>query len=177
MKIIFLDMDGVLNSNDWWERRTQHGDERDLFENNIDPQAVARLNCIIAATGAKVVISSTWRKYHDERAMQRMLNDCGFIGEVIDRTVDLWANPELWPDPRRFGREFERGHEIRHWLVENTMKLGVKSYVVLDDSSDMATVEHRFVQTDHAIGLSQENVAEAIDLLSIDGDLVLERAS
>ena len=60
MKVIFLDIDGVLNYTKWYtdERNpgNLHGQEGDL-----DPLCVDRIIRICEETGAKVVISSDWR--------------------------------------------------------------------------------------------------------------------
>ena len=53
MKIIFLDIDGVCNCCDTKERF--HG----LI--GVDPILVARIKEIVDATGAEIVLSSTWR--------------------------------------------------------------------------------------------------------------------
>ena len=70
MKVIFLDIDGVLNSEQFWENRTQsfrytaalnEGKTKDQVRviANIDPQAVALLNQLVKQTDAEIVVSST----------------------------------------------------------------------------------------------------------------------
>lgn len=60
MKVIFLDIDGVLNYTKWYTNERNpgnlHGQEGDL-----DPLCVDRIIRICEETGAKVVISSDWR--------------------------------------------------------------------------------------------------------------------
>lgn len=56
MKVIFLDIDGVLNSMDWFERiKEQTG------YNEINPSKVKLLKEIVDRTGADIVLSSTWK--------------------------------------------------------------------------------------------------------------------
>jgi hypothetical protein len=59
LKVIFLDVDGVLNSRGKWAGC----DLANLTDSGtrIDPLAVARLKRIVDATDAKIVVSSTWR--------------------------------------------------------------------------------------------------------------------
>lgn len=60
MKIIFLDIDGVLNSEKWYTERF----DKDLQSYPLcefDPLCVEQLNILIQKTNAKLVISSTWR--------------------------------------------------------------------------------------------------------------------
>ncbi|MDE7380098.1 MAG: hypothetical protein K2N14_03500, partial [Clostridia bacterium] len=60
MKIIFLDIDGVLNSLKYDASR----DKRKLT--NIDETRLPILKSIVEKTGAKIVLSSTWREYWDK---------------------------------------------------------------------------------------------------------------
>lgn len=69
-KFIFLDIDGVMNSNLFYSERTQdkrydewikdHSQHIAWGACNIDPKAVKRLNKITDATKAKIVVSSSW---------------------------------------------------------------------------------------------------------------------
>lgn len=70
-KFIFLDIDGVMNSNLFYSERTQDKRYEEWIKDyskhiawgacNIDPRAVKRLNRITDTTKAKIVVSSTWR--------------------------------------------------------------------------------------------------------------------
>ena len=68
MKVIFLDVDGVLNSNDWLENN------RVRKENSVNPEKVKLLAEIVQNTNAEVVLSSTWR-YIPEHPMFMYLTD------------------------------------------------------------------------------------------------------
>jgi hypothetical protein len=166
MKIIFLDMDGVLNSHEHFMREGSTMSE--WPKGHVDVNAVKRLNQIIARTEAKVVISSTWRKFLDFEQMQAVLNEHGFEGEVVGETPDF-NRPEYQQElanlehPPRFPHRFERGHEISYWLKK--CPIDVYSYVVLDDSVDMATVRHRHVHTNFNVGLSEHDVEAAVSHL------------
>jgi thiol-disulfide isomerase/thioredoxin len=64
IKVIFLDIDGVLNSHEYWvsERyKTYNGNIETHPNYEISPDLVDTLNKIIEATKAKIVVSSTWR--------------------------------------------------------------------------------------------------------------------
>lgn len=145
MKVIFLDIDGVLNV---W------GTERDEFGTIFQTHFVENLGKIVAETGAKIVISSTWRYAGLER-MQEMWEKRGLPGEVIDITPDCTYlhNEGLfeWID------QVERGHEIDYWLSENPE---VKDYIILDDCNDFLKHQlSRFVRTANNI-----NHPDSIDL-------------
>jgi hypothetical protein len=178
VKILFLDMDGVLNSMEFMKRRNQESTcHEDRWVNNVDPLAVARLNRIVAETGALIVISSTWRKLCDCQEMQRILEIHGFTGHVVGETPDFgkrrWYGAGV-------GNCYTRGHEIREWFNEHPLgmhsrvasfvpsrssKEPVESFVILDDSSDMATVHERHVWCDCAVGLTDVESDYAIRML------------
>jgi hypothetical protein len=136
-------------------------DHEDSEEGALDPKAIARLNRLIEATGAKVVISSSWRYGRTVERLQELLTKRDFVGEVIDKTVDCVLHKELYVAD-------ERGHEIREWLNRHPE---VKSFVVLDDDNDMATVADRHIKTSlFRGGLLDEHVDRAIEMLMEDFD-------
>lgn len=63
MKVAFLDIDGVLNSNQFWENCKNIDEE-------IDDTAVARLAKIVNATNSIIVLSSSWRELREENEMK-----------------------------------------------------------------------------------------------------------
>lgn len=135
-RIIFLDMDGVMNGFLRWPVNAGR-----LW---IDPDAVSRLNRIVAETRADVVISSTWRRY---RNVESLLVTAGFIGNVIGITPYIPKAP--------------RGDEIAAWLHTAP----IDQFVILDDDSDMGSLSSLLVRTEFAVGLEDHHVDEAIRLL------------
>jgi hypothetical protein len=83
MGVLFLDIDGVLNSTAYWWREGQ--DVPMGQAGAIDPAAVARLNRIIEATGAVVVLSSSWRR-QGVRRVEAMLRTRGFAWSLLAAT-------------------------------------------------------------------------------------------
>ena len=62
MKIIFLDIDGVLNHDQWYvSKEYQAIYQNEDNELDIDPKCAERINKICEQTDAKIVISSDWR--------------------------------------------------------------------------------------------------------------------
>lgn len=183
MKVIFLDIDGVLNSNDWYVYR--HGKmlqgtivkEYPLHE--FDPKAIIRLNRIIRETGAKIIVSSTWRSGKRVQDLQELLNSVGIAGEVIDVTpsmngTHIQGKRESYTIPR--GCEIDwclnkYGFSRIGWSTkvqeEFLEKSEIKNYVILDDDGDMLfeQTEH-FVKTDALYGLTDEDADKAIDILN-----------
>jgi hypothetical protein len=185
MKVIFLDIDGVLNHQDWYVRRREMGLD-DISSNyplyEFDPDSIEQLNRIVESTGAKVVVSSTWRLGRTIKELQELLNKVGFIGEVYDKTPHFHAKGED-NDGSRISYSVPRGCEIGWWLkekggfqrinwsTEEQIKFMeesmVKNYVILDDDSDMlfGQKEH-FVKTYWMNGLTKERADKSIEILN-----------
>lgn len=154
MKIVFLDVDGVLNSEQLMNRLGPKlwGDGTVL-----DVRAIERLNYLTACTEAKIVISSSWRLFYEWDELVSILKDNGVKAEVIDKTP-------------RFSYD-DRADEIWAWL-DNTQE-NVETYVILDDdrlerkrdSSDPVLDMH-FVRTSWFDGLQDRHVEAAIKILS-----------
>jgi len=126
---------------------------------SIDPALVGLLNDLLNRTGAKVVVSSTWRKTYTVASLQRLLGYFGFSGEVIGRTP--WGLPRIHSGPYATSSPL-RGHEIQHWI--DSQPEPPSSFAILDDDTDMAHLRDRLVRTDIAVGLTRENVEEAVRL-------------
>lgn len=137
MKIIFLDIDGVLIP------------PRHRPPNTADPDCVKLLNIITDRTKAKIVISSSWRHYGYNKTVSS-LRDWGVTGEIIGAT----------------GIEREcRAQEIMRWLAHNTAKK-VERHIVIDDEPGASTSEKSFVQTNGDYGITLTDMDRAIDILN-----------
>jgi hypothetical protein len=150
MRVIFLDIDGVLNSVDWMMRG---GSEIINYEDGgtqLDPKAVTLLESIVKNSGAKVVISSTWRRMYGYEQVAVFLRRHGFTGEVIGETPYFYEPGKV------------RGDEIQAWLDEHPE---VKYFAILDDDSDMAHLMGRLVHTKYPHGLLPEHEPKILQLL------------
>jgi len=171
-------MDGVLNSASYFQKhpgrnpgtdvaKAARGDDR-WWISMVDPEAVQRLNKIIKATGAKVVISSSWRYHNSPERMQRILDANGFEGEVIGKTPFARDLPQGIRD-----LEGTRGQEITVWLTRNTHLHIADNFVILDDMGprSFAHLAPYLVQTTWVAGLLDEHVEQAISTLKGDSDV------
>ena len=146
MKIIFLDIDGVLNCQLFFDKKIANGIKQH-FSKDICPDRVSWLNELCKDTGAKVVISSTWR-HSGLSYCQEVLKESGAIFDIIDITPDLRGDHCL------------RGNEILKWIKDNEALLGCNyfdfhTYVIIDDESDMLYWQrNNFFQTDTYSGLT-----------------------
>lgn len=147
LKVIFLDVDGVLNSA-LTARETRSGAQF------VGARQVKNLRRIIQETGAKVVLSSDWRYGRSDPRM-----NADFL--------------ELKHELRRYGiRLFgftselcgaRRGEEIDAWLRAHPE---VSRFVILDDCPDVDPNRDHWVQTTLTRGLTKEDAETAIKLLS-----------
>jgi hypothetical protein len=154
MDIIFLDLDGVLNV-------IPQG--FDLYGAIFHPEFVDNLKYIIEQTGAKIVISSSWR-LSGLWYLKNMWEHRNYPGEIIDITPNLYDK-----DHKRI-----RGEEIDLWLKQNK-KQNISNYVIIDDDSDMLENQlNNFVKTsgnDHkdcidiGYGLTKECSEKVIQIL------------
>lgn len=152
MKIVFCDIDGVLNE-DSTPTRTKN---RYIF---IDQDKLLRLKRIVDATGAKIVLSSTWRYDHDKPEYN------GDFLELQEAFQDIGMDFFSYTPVDSFG--LRRGMEIKAWLGLHRGE--VDQFIILDDELfdfEERGLLPRLIKTDFACGgLTEELTQEAIDLL------------
>lgn len=176
MKIIFLDIDGVLNSGDYMRAlhvithnaKKEGSSTRDEFGQLFDPRCITYLDYIIRMTGAKIVISSTWR-YFGLSKLKDMWAKRNLPGEVIDITCKRTeVDPEL--EERHYQPNTDRGYEIQQWLEDHT---GIESYVILDDDCDMLSSQS-FVKCTNEFGITYDVAKLVINKLNTIQDASTE---
>jgi hypothetical protein len=158
MKVIFLDVDGVLNDQMWLHL---------FMDSEIDEIRVARLAKIVKATGAVIVLSSSWRVLVDELDDTDMYIWDDFVNKL--RKFDL----EIYDRTPVIG--MDRPLEIKTWLDQH--KGQVEAFVSLDDDFwkedyDKYGIGHCLVKTSfygkerNLGGLQNRHVKEAINILN-----------
>lgn len=162
MKIIFLDIDGVLNVNLGKGYTDKYGD---LFH----PILVENLKLLIEKTDAKIVVSSTWKSKGVE-TLKEMWVFRNLPGEIIDITP--YCDEVSSDNNNIYYDDICRGDEIRHWLDRNP----VSNYVILDDEPDMLSSQsEKFIRTSNnnshddsifGLGLTLLCVKKAIEILN-----------
>lgn len=110
MKAIFLDVDGVLNSDEYFDSVSYSDD--DSIENEIDMNKIKLLKEAVDLTDAQVVLSSSWRYTRKAQSLRKLLIENGIMTDVT---------PFL---------QNKRGLEIKSWLKNNP---DVDDFVILDD--------------------------------------------
>jgi hypothetical protein len=142
-KVIFLDIDGVMNNLGSKSARSGLGAW-------LDPVHVAVLNDVVRATGAAVVLSSSWRLAMPLDALRLAFAEAGCVAELVDITPDLDR-----------GR---RGREIAAWLAAQSEP--PVRYAILDDGFDMPELPGKLVKTSRVEGLGAREVPRLLALLA-----------
>jgi DNA-binding LacI/PurR family transcriptional regulator len=138
VKIIFLDLDGVLVNRAALRARRLDPQHKPA----ADPEAVAALNHIVESTGAQIVVTSTWREEYSLAELRELLARWGVSGFVVD--VTPMGNA--------------RGQEIQEWLTLHA----AEHFVILDDQSDMERLQAHLVKTETEAGLTMREAEMAI---------------
>lgn len=137
-KVIFLDVDGVLNT---------HTSFRAEVFDPLDSDKLDLLAKVVKETGAVVVLSSTWRLWVDSRG--KVIRELGLRGVSV-----IGCTPQLHGMPR--------GTEIQKWLQNRE----VERFAILDDMYDAGIgFTEEFFQTDPSDGLTDSIAASIIDFL------------
>jgi hypothetical protein len=122
MKVIFLDFDGVLNSEASFRYELRRKNNR--VPDSLSDVCCSNLQYILDQDAdVKLVISSTWRKMHTMEELRNFLS-----GRFINPSKIIGKTPSVFSG--------HRGHEIKLWLEENP---NVTKYVVIDDDDDAGT--------------------------------------
>lgn len=145
MKLIFLDVDGVLNHFACFAKLTASG--QSSIE-ALDDECIHRLQKLVDATKATIVLSSSWRFSPDH--VETLAYRLSLFGLRIHSQTTLKGR--------------HRGTQIEQWLEENNRQNA--RFVILDDDSDMLPEQMPFfVKTSMETGLTDEHVAKALEIL------------
>ncbi len=146
MKVIFLDIDGVLRT-----ANNVYNELHDISEsqNGFDHAAVRNLNRLLEETNGRIVVISSLRLNNSIRQLMTILK-CGGVNDppVIDVTPFVTDNRTM---------RGHRGREILTWLSKNP---SVENYVVIDDCEYnlLAGIPHdRIVKTTYQYGFGTDD--------------------
>jgi hypothetical protein len=142
MRVLFLDVDGVLN--------------REGFEPEgdgglacwIEAELAARLTALARETDAVLVMSSSWREDGELDELRAELIRAGVAAPLVDVTPVLFGQP--------------RWAEIQAWCIANAPA----AFAILDDLPDMGPLSAYHVRTDVLVGLDDVAIAAVRALLA-----------
>lgn len=165
MKVLFLDVDGVLNCTYTFQRRNAAYEgqskspltEDDLIwpMGHLDEQIIPLLNPIVERTDCKIVVSSSWRLHSRFTELGSWLKIKGFKYPevIIDKTSCMPMMDNC------------RGEEIKEWLRKHPE---VQQYVIIDDDGEDIIPVHpnNYIFTNGNEGLTNEKVEAVISILN-----------
>ena len=178
--VIFLDQDGVLNHQLFYDEKFAHLKRYDgiplykivkkflrkqlkqkelsdleYYKSQTSLMGIELLNWLCKETNSAIVITASLRSSWSVEELQRIYNYCGATFTIIDKTPYTG---------------YERGTEISKWLKDNCMKwFGVNyfdfhRYAIIDDDNDMLLKQQfNFFQCDKYCGLTP-TIAENIKI-------------
>lgn len=155
MKIIFLDFDGVITTkkSDW----------------TFDADKMNMVKRICDATDAKIVISSSWRRYTLEKTIDFITKGEEEVGNLpfahVEDIIGITDRMYAFKHGNRENHYYlPRGIEIKQWLKEHRE---ITNYVILDDDCDILLEQKdNFVHTDSYLGFQDKDVELAIEILN-----------
>ena len=148
MKVIFLDFDGVITIPPKW---------------NLEPNRIAKIKKLVEETGAKIVVSSSWR-HGLKRNFKWELEDNANNDDHTNNMI-AWLRDNIYDITPNVGLGYGRGGEIQKWLNEHLKE--IENYVILDDDSDMWPSQFfHFVQTDYQTGFTEHEYDLAYRILT-----------
>jgi hypothetical protein len=151
MKVLFLDIDGVLNTDRYVLRRDW------CTQGNIDETHLPLLRRILEETGAVIVLSTSWRTYWDPDPA-RWAPEWQESGEIFARYgIEIYDRT-----PSYNGNNRDR--EVGDWLAAHEGE--VESFAILDDRRmGWGELQDRLVFTYRSHGLTEKHTEKAIELL------------
>lgn len=162
MKIIFLDVDGVLNSEVWNQKHKIESENGFL----IDEETIKLLSHFIKTSGAKIVLHSGWRFWFDKN-FSPIRKESENFKNLLDKNGLSFYNftPDLTTEEIRKNGKFSlsKPKEILLWLNNHS---DISNWVVIDDIVlNNKTIQKHQVAPDSKIGLTLADIEKAIKLL------------
>lgn len=157
-KVIFLDIDGVLNSNFWNENH-----QREISDGTLIDESKIKLLCkLIRDTDAQIILHSGWKYWFDSdlKPLRKEAENLRVLLEKEGMAI-CGVTPDHATEEIKRNRKFSlvKAGEILAWLEQHN---DVDAWIVLDDLDlHNAEVARHQLKTDQSIGLTGEDVEKA----------------
>lgn len=152
MKAIFLDIDGVLNSDEHTAFIKSFISYDDTMIEPFDDECLYNLKYIVDETDAKIIITSIWRLFPDYLyILMNKLEEYGLDKNVISLTTSNKYKDKLQE------------------IAVKLKKLGITEYVVLDNDKTLNLDRH--IITNNATGLTEIDAKQAVKILSFNEEM------
>lgn len=161
-RIIFLDIDGVLNSNFWNESH-----QREISDGTLIDESKIDILCkLVEDTDAQIILHSGWKYWFDSdlKPLRKEAENLRALLEKEGLTI-AGVTPDHATEEIRKSKKFSlvKAGEILAWLEQHN---DVNAWVVLDDLDlHNAEIEKHQIRTDQSVGLTDEDVEKAKEKL------------
>lgn len=147
MKAIFLDIDGVLNSDEHTAFIRSFVTYSDNMIEPFDDECLYNLKYVVDETDAKIIITSIWRLFPEYlNLLMNKLEEYGLDKNVISLTISNKYKDKLQE------------------IAVKLKKLGITEYVVLDNDNTLNLDRH--VITNNATGLTEIDAKQVVKILT-----------
>lgn len=168
MKLLFLDIDGVLNSEEYAIWCTENDEGKEYIKNGgdifIDKKAVFRIKELCEKYNVRLVISSSWRTFTVEATKHEFerYKDLKCLNKYIVGITPNYINLDDIP----------RGKEIDDFLTIVLDKSAqTYNYCIIDDDKDMLDKQMKnFVHIDNYTGITDNDIEKIKQILNIVQD-------
>lgn len=157
--IIFLDIDGVMNTHNYMRR--QERETGKIVNEEWSPMACRHVKLLCKKFDARIVISSTWRIERDLQELRHILKNNNINPDLLIGTTPILAHEA--PDA------FCRGDEIERWLDKHDYS----DFVIIDDipaSESLEEQQSHLVIVDPDKGLAEKDAVKRAAKI-LDGNL------
>ena len=152
MKAIFLDIDGVLNSDEHTAFIKSFITYSDNMIEPFDDDCLYNLKYIVDETDAKIIITSICRLFPDYLyILMNKLEEYGLDKNVISLTTSNKYKDKLQE------------------IAVKLKKLGITEYVVLDNDDTLKLDRH--IITNNVTGLTEIDAKQAVKILSFNEEM------
>ena len=171
MKVIFLDVEGVLNTNETRERVYKKYGYNPLMDLEIDEFRLTYLKEIIDKTEAKVVLCSSLRRFfvkEEDEVLPITLKGKKLYDKLLKYGIQLYDITPVTDDIKE--------EQIKSWLSTNE---DVNSFIIIDDDPlQFDEYQDRLIQTSEkrqnyllsfmkfSTGLCEEHIDQAEEMLN-----------
>ena len=152
MKAVFLDIDGVLNSDEHTAFIKSFVTYNDNIIEPFDDECLYNLKYIVDETDAKIIITSIWRLFPEYlNLLMNKLEEYGLDKNVISLTISNKYKDKLQE------------------IAVKLKKLGITDYVVLDNDNTLNLDRH--IITNNATGLTEIDAKQAVKILTYNEEI------
>lgn len=163
MNYIFLDVDGVLNSDEFFREH--------LNENiNVDETRVKLVADFVKKTNARIILSSSWRILFDDKMQTARRKGEELIKVFSKYHIEIYDRTKVCISSYGYYDAGERFNEINDYICKNLTP--IDKFVIFDDEDFGGTLKKfgpRFIQTNwFERGINEKCIEKAFKYLGGD---------